>query len=166
MKAIVVKPFSGVPDGKVYAEDFQLNDVVDGLLASVALAQGWAVPEGGKVPADPVTLRAKAEAEIELINTELEKRRNTAALEVEEINDGVVSARNASIATLAVIDNQVLEARGAADTELIKIKSEVEDARQAAAAEIEALAIASLEGAKTGSDENDRPKTKPKLDKE
>lgn len=45
--AVVIKPFRGVPDGEVYPKQFVAGDVVVGDLASVALEEGWAEPEGG-----------------------------------------------------------------------------------------------------------------------
>lgn len=44
--AIVTVPFSGVPDGQHYPIPFAVGDRVEGDLARVALAEGWARPEG------------------------------------------------------------------------------------------------------------------------
>jgi len=42
MKARVVKPFEGVRDGDLYPRRFEVADVVEGDLARVAIAEGWA----------------------------------------------------------------------------------------------------------------------------
>jgi hypothetical protein len=42
MKARVVKPFEGVRDGDLYPRHFEVADVVQGDLARVAIAEGWA----------------------------------------------------------------------------------------------------------------------------
>jgi hypothetical protein len=44
LRAAVVVAFSGVPDGLVLPRDFAIGDVVEGDLARVALAEGWATP--------------------------------------------------------------------------------------------------------------------------
>ena len=40
--AVVVAEFTGVPDGLVYPRVFAPGDTVDGALADVAVAEGWA----------------------------------------------------------------------------------------------------------------------------
>ena len=162
MKAIVVKPFAGAPDGEVYATNFQRDDVIEGRLASVAIAQGWAVPEDGEMPVDPEVRRSEVEAELKEIDAELEKRRNEAALEIEQINKGVSDARSASDTTLADIADTVLKTRNEADTELANIASEVTAAKEAAAAEIKKLEVKPAANVS----ENDSAKTKTKADKE
>lgn len=42
MKAIVVIPFVGAPDGEIYPKEFADGDIVTGKLAEVAVAEGWA----------------------------------------------------------------------------------------------------------------------------
>lgn len=42
MKAKVVKPFAGVPDGAVYPRNFAIGDELEGELAKVAIANDWA----------------------------------------------------------------------------------------------------------------------------
>jgi hypothetical protein len=43
--ARVTVRFPGVPDGEVHPRWFEIGDSVVGDLASVAIAEGWAVPE-------------------------------------------------------------------------------------------------------------------------
>ncbi len=43
MQAIVKTEFKGVPDGQQHARTFRPGDTVTGLLADVAIQQGWAV---------------------------------------------------------------------------------------------------------------------------
>lgn len=40
--AVVVTAFDGVPDGAVYPRAFAPGDTVEGSLADVAVAEGWA----------------------------------------------------------------------------------------------------------------------------
>lgn len=40
--ATVVTPFDGAPDGSAYPAHFEIGDIVEGDLAEVAVAQGWA----------------------------------------------------------------------------------------------------------------------------
>lgn len=115
MKAIVVKKFSGVPDGQIHAQEFQPNDMVEGRLADVAINQGWAVPEGGELPPDPTALRAQADAEIKRINEELEKLREDATLEKAEISKSVEAAKEEANAEIKRINDEVLAARQKAD---------------------------------------------------
>jgi|GEM_PF-2496822 len=42
MKARVVKPFVGAPDGALHPRQFEVSEFVEGDLARVALAEGWA----------------------------------------------------------------------------------------------------------------------------
>lgn len=42
----VIKAFSGVKDGEVQPTAFEVGDSVDGNLAMVAEANGWAEPDG------------------------------------------------------------------------------------------------------------------------
>lgn len=135
MKAIVVKPFSGVPDGKVYAEDFRLNDVVEGRLAGVAVTQGWAVPEGGELPPDPATLRAEADAEIDRIKKDMDEFLKAAAAEKAVISTSVQTAKAAAADEIAKIKESVTAARTAADAELDAIRVEADAAKKAAADE-------------------------------
>ena len=54
IKAKVTKAFDGVPDGAVYPKSWEPGDIVEGDLARVAVAEGWAKeekPAKGK-PAD------------------------------------------------------------------------------------------------------------------
>lgn len=44
--AVVVKPFDGVPDGEIYPVRFEKGDTVEGKLADVAIAEGWATKDG------------------------------------------------------------------------------------------------------------------------
>lgn len=48
MEARVTKAFPGVPEGEIYGRQFEVGDVISGRMAEVALAEGWAVEEGGK----------------------------------------------------------------------------------------------------------------------
>lgn len=166
MKAIVVKPFSGAPDGEVYAADFKKNDIVEGRLAAVAIGQGWAVPEDGEIPDGSQHLRSDLDAEILNINAELEAGRSAALLEIEQINKAVSDARDTSIATLAEIDARVLQAREASDAELIRIAAEVEAAQDAAAISLVKLEEKSVADAHAEDDGSTRTKAKPKTDKE
>ena len=50
MKAKVVKPFEGVRDGELYPRRFEVADVVEGDLARVAIAEGWAAPAEERDP--------------------------------------------------------------------------------------------------------------------
>jgi hypothetical protein len=57
----VIKPFLGVPDGEIYPVEFNIDDMVSGDLAKVAVNEGWAVPVSppakppkGNQPVDPV----------------------------------------------------------------------------------------------------------------
>lgn len=49
MKAIVIKPFRGLPDRETTVRDFVDGDTVTGDLAAVAVREGWAIEdsEGG-----------------------------------------------------------------------------------------------------------------------
>lgn len=42
MKAIVIIPFPGLPDGAAQVRNFAEGDVVEGDLAAVAVGEGWA----------------------------------------------------------------------------------------------------------------------------
>ena len=44
MKARVTKPFVGAPDGALYPRPFEVSELVEGDLARVAMAEGWAEP--------------------------------------------------------------------------------------------------------------------------
>lgn len=46
--AVVVTPFDGVPDGLVLPRAFAAGDTIEGNLADVAVAEGWATREGGE----------------------------------------------------------------------------------------------------------------------
>ncbi|MCA3255072.1 MAG: hypothetical protein INF91_05600 [Alphaproteobacteria bacterium] len=63
--AKVIKSFKGVPDGKVYPIEFAEGDTVEGELAEVAIAEGWAEAEGraagGEKPAPKVAARRRAQ---------------------------------------------------------------------------------------------------------
>ncbi|SNZ21716.1 hypothetical protein [Cohaesibacter gelatinilyticus] len=45
MKVIVTKPFPGVRDGETKVTQFAVGDELTGELASVALAEKWAIEE-------------------------------------------------------------------------------------------------------------------------
>lgn len=45
MKATVIKPFKGCPDGSRKPKQFVPDDRLDGDLARVAVSQGWAKPD-------------------------------------------------------------------------------------------------------------------------
>ncbi|MBD9635961.1 hypothetical protein IB277_06590 [Ensifer sp. ENS07] len=45
MLAKVKTPFRGVPDGLIHPRDFAAGDIVEGDLAAVAVAEGWAATE-------------------------------------------------------------------------------------------------------------------------
>lgn len=40
--AVATMPFKGAPDGSAYPEQFEIGDPVEGDLADVAIAEGWA----------------------------------------------------------------------------------------------------------------------------
>jgi hypothetical protein len=42
MKAKVIKTFVGAPDGALYPRQFEVAELVEGDLARVAVAEGWA----------------------------------------------------------------------------------------------------------------------------
>jgi hypothetical protein len=42
MKARVVKAFVGAPDGAIHPRQFEVSECVEGDLARVAIAEGWA----------------------------------------------------------------------------------------------------------------------------
>lgn len=42
MKAIVTKEFAGVKDGEIYPRTWKAGDEIEGDLARVAIAEGWA----------------------------------------------------------------------------------------------------------------------------
>ena len=42
MKARVIKAFMGVPDGALHPQQFDVSELVEGDLARVAVAEGWA----------------------------------------------------------------------------------------------------------------------------
>lgn len=44
VKAVVKTAFDGVPDGQVWPKSFAPGDEVEGNLAEVAIAEGWAKP--------------------------------------------------------------------------------------------------------------------------
>lgn len=50
MEARVTKAFPGVPEGEVYPRQFEVDDIVTGRMAEVAVAEGWAVEGGAKAP--------------------------------------------------------------------------------------------------------------------
>ncbi|CAB4326590.1 hypothetical protein [Brucella sp. 191011898] len=148
MKAIVVKAFPGVPDGEVHVRDFKLRDVVEGKLASVAIAQGWAVPEGTDLPDDlngfdaseadalqkisqaVEDARAKMDAEIEAIRQTVDKAQQAADVRIGEINVTVEDALKAASAEISAINQKVADARGAADNELAAIANELAAAKR------------------------------------
>ncbi|SPL63591.1 hypothetical protein [Ochrobactrum soli] len=118
MKAIVVKAFPGVPDGEVHVHDFKLRDVVEGKLAGVAIAQGWAVPEGTDIPDDLSGFEA---SDVEALK---------------KISQSVVDAQTKADTDIAAIAQLVADAQQAADTKIAEI---VSDAKAKADAEIEAI---------------------------
>lgn len=147
MKAIVVKAFPGVPDGEVHVREFMLRDVVEGKLASVAIAQGWAVPEGTDLPDDlngfdaseadalqkisqaVVDARNKMDAEIEAIRQTVDKVQQAADVRTGEINKTVEDALAEANTEIAAINQTVADARGAADKELAEIANELAGAK-------------------------------------
>lgn len=44
MQAIVTRAFSGVRDGQVWPEQFEPGAKIEGDLAALAVAEGWATP--------------------------------------------------------------------------------------------------------------------------
>ncbi|MDO8974337.1 hypothetical protein [Reyranella sp.] len=42
MKAKVIKAFMGAPDGALHPRQFEVSELVEGDLARVAVAEGWA----------------------------------------------------------------------------------------------------------------------------
>lgn len=52
IRALVVEPFPGLPDGELTVKNFAVDDVVDGDLARVAIEEGWAIEmdEDGEEP--------------------------------------------------------------------------------------------------------------------
>lgn len=42
MKARVIKAFVGAPDGALHPRPFEVSELVEGDLARVAMAEGWA----------------------------------------------------------------------------------------------------------------------------
>lgn len=148
MKAIVVKAFPGVPDGEVHVRDFKLRDVVEGKLAGVAIAQGWAVPEDTDLPDDlsgfdaseAVALqkisqavedaRDKMDAEIEAIRQTVDKVQQAANVRIGEINKTVEDALTAANTEISAIHQKVADARSAADNELAEIANELAAAKE------------------------------------
>ena len=51
MKAKVIKPFPGCPDGSTRTRTFEKGDEVTGSLAEVAVKEGWAEEVQAKKPA-------------------------------------------------------------------------------------------------------------------
>ncbi|WP_210265231.1 hypothetical protein [Ensifer canadensis] len=60
MKAIVVKAFPGRPDNEVVTRTIDVDEVIDGDLAAVAIREKWAKPYR-----DPAEIEAKAKADAE-----------------------------------------------------------------------------------------------------
>jgi hypothetical protein len=60
MRAIVQIPFRGAPDGEPYPKQFERGDFVEGELAEVAVAEGWAIPESSapRAPLAPQNTQA------------------------------------------------------------------------------------------------------------
>lgn len=147
MKAIVVKAFPGVPDGEVHVRDFKLRDVVEGKLAGVAIAQGWAVREGTDLPDDlsgfdateSGTLqmisravedaRDKMDADIDAIRQTVDKVQQAANIRIGEINQTVEDALKAANTEISEINQKVADARSAADNELVEIANKVAAAK-------------------------------------
>lgn len=170
MKAIVVKPFPGVPDGEIYPKDFKLNEAIEGKLASVAIAQGWAVPEGTELPEDVEELRGaaaqtvadieqtvedariKALADIDLINTSINDAQTAASTIITDINKTVDDARNQANSDIAIIRKEVEAARTDADTERSVIAKEISDAREQANNDLNVIADEVEKVKKTGKD--------------
>ena len=64
MRAVVVEPFPGLPDGESVVKNFKEGDLVVGDLAEVAVREGWAqeVDEDYEPDEDPAPApKAKAE---------------------------------------------------------------------------------------------------------
>lgn len=59
MKARVVKPFVGAPDGALYPRPFEVSELVEGDLARVAITEGWAEALDG-APSEPETPRRRS----------------------------------------------------------------------------------------------------------
>lgn len=59
MKARVTKPFVGAPDGALYPRPFEVSELVEGDLARVAVAEGWAEALDVEL-AEPVPPRRKS----------------------------------------------------------------------------------------------------------
>lgn len=53
MEARVTKAFPGVQDGEVYPRQFEVDEIVTGRMAEVAVAEGWAVEDGAKTKEAP-----------------------------------------------------------------------------------------------------------------
>lgn len=56
MKAKVIKPFAGAPDGEAHPRDWLAGHVVEGELAAVAVREGWAASleeSAAEVAAEP-----------------------------------------------------------------------------------------------------------------
>ncbi|MFC7067543.1 hypothetical protein [Brucella rhizosphaerae] len=170
MKAIVVKPFPGVPDGEIHAKDFNVKDLVEGKLASVALAQGWAVPEGTELPDDLDDLRGKANetladieqtiedarikalADIELINTSINEAQTSANTKIADINKTVDDARKQADSDLEAIRKEVDTVRTDADTERTVIAKEISDTREQANKDLAVIADEVEKAKKSGKD--------------
>lgn len=70
MKAYVIAPFRGVPDGEAVPRQFSIGDEIGGSLAEVAVREKWAAAHpldhdgdgkpGGSQPAEPKKRKAKA----------------------------------------------------------------------------------------------------------
>ncbi|MGH6773114.1 hypothetical protein [Brucella tritici] len=170
MKAIVVKAFPGVPDGEVHVRDFKLRDVVEGKLAGVAIAQGWAVPEGTDLPDDlsgfdatesgafqkisqaVEDARVKMGAEIEAIRQTVDKVQHAADVRIAEINKTVEDALTEANTEISAIHQKVADARGAADSKLAEIAKELATAKEQERPS---------EGAATEKETEDKASTKP-----
>lgn len=59
MKAKVSKPFQGVEDKKIRPRKIEAGEIIEGDLAAVAVAQGWAVPIGAEDAPAPAQPEAK-----------------------------------------------------------------------------------------------------------
>lgn len=137
MKAIVIKAFPGVPDGEVHVHDFKLRDVVEGKLASVAIAQGWAVPEGTELPDDISGVDASEAEALQKIRQVVVDAQTKADADIAAIAQLVVDAQQAADTK---IDKIVSDANAKADVEIEAINQLVADARTAADAEIAKIA--------------------------
>lgn len=140
MRAVVVKPFPGVPDGEIHAKDFKVNDFVEGKLASVAITQGWALPEGDELPEELEGFQTKASTTIADIERTVEDARNKAVSDIELINASVSDAQTLASTKIADINQTVDDARKEADSDIEAIRKEIETARNDADSERSTIA--------------------------